>query len=452
MRMLTHIAARILGRPLLIHPGKASAIIAALTDRIGVSAEIDEDVDPAFLRLAAASPAANRLVPSEPGGPRDAMGRVKANYYDMVGSTALIPIVGSLVNRGAFIGDDGSGFTSYEGLTAQVQMAVADPYVSSILLDIDSPGGEVAGAFSLFDTIRQARAQKPVVAHVNDMAASAAYGIAASASEIVVSPSSVLGSVGVVALHMDHSAQLARKGIKPTFVYAGAKKIDGNSLEPLSASARADLQAEVDLLYNQFVGTVAEGRRGILSPEAIRATEAGTMFGSEAVKVGFADRVASFNDTISRMQLFSKAIGGPINMNPISPSTPVGSLPLNAPALTQADVDAARAEGRREGEAAGASAATARIRAILTHAAAQGREAMALRLALDTDMTAEAAVTVMESAPSAPTRSAPPVSERANPPVPGSDPKPASGNGAASWDAIYDKMNKSAGVQPHPLA
>lgn len=440
MRYLAHIAERVIGRPLMVHPRKAQIIVAALGERIGADDEIDGEVDPVFIRLLRDAPAANRLV-GKPGGPVGPDGRVQI-LYNMVDNVAVIPVVGSLINRGAFIGDDGSGFTSYEGLAVQIAGAVQDTRVGSILLDIESPGGETSGAFTLFETIRAARAVKPVVALVNDMAASAAYGIAASASEIVISPGSITGSIGVMMLHLDRSASMAKKGIKPTFIYAGAKKVDGNSLEPLTDSVRADLQAEVDLLYGQFIDAVIAGRPG-LTQDKVRATEAGIFLGKQALDLGFADRMGSFQDTVRGLTArASRAIGGP-HMTEQTPKL-----------LSQADIDAAAATARKDGETAGTNAAAARIRSILTHAEAEGREPLAKKLAFDTELTAEAAVALLSASPKAAAASRiPPAAERGQPPLPGGDdqiPKGADAS-AAEWDAIYDRMNKAQGKQPHPL-
>src|SRR5262249_57857251 len=128
-----------------------------------------------------------------------------------------------------------------------------------VILDIDSPGGEATGAFGFYETLRLARGRKPIVAVVNDMAASAAYGIAAQADEIVISPSSMTGSIGVVMVHMDHSKELEKKGRTPTLIFAGDHKVDANSFEPLSPGVRADLQKEVDGIYGTFVESVAAG-------------------------------------------------------------------------------------------------------------------------------------------------------------------------------------------------
>src|SRR5262245_49377684 len=157
---LPHIAARIFGRPLLIDPRKAEMLLAILGERIGIDAVDVGHIDSIFRRARLESPAANRMI-GEPGGPYDQSGR-RQLLYNVHNGVALIPIVGTLVNRGAFVGDDGSGAVSYEGLATQIAAAGQDRDVHSILLDIDSPGGEANGMAALADIIRSARAAKPV--------------------------------------------------------------------------------------------------------------------------------------------------------------------------------------------------------------------------------------------------------------------------------------------------
>ena len=120
----------------------------------------------------------------------------------MVDGIAVIEIAGTLVHRGAWIGQS-SGMTSYEGIAAQLQAALADPGVRGIALDIDSFGGEVAGAFDLADRIRAARAQKPVHAFIAEHALSAGYVLASQADHIILPRTGAVGSIGVVALHTD---------------------------------------------------------------------------------------------------------------------------------------------------------------------------------------------------------------------------------------------------------
>ncbi|WP_223426963.1 S49 family peptidase [Tateyamaria pelophila] len=281
---LAQIAGRVLNRPLLLHPDKADLILYVLQGRIGIEP------------LQAIMPETNRFV----GTYRRDNGSVGS--MRVANGIAILPIVGSLVNRGAWIGAN-SGLVSYEGIAAQLREAQADPEVQAILLDIDSPGGEATGMFATANLVRTVNEVKPVVAFVNDVAASAAYGIASAAREIVVSPTSMLGSIGVVLTHLDRSGEIEDRGVKPTLIHAGAHKVDGHPFGPLSDAVRADLQAEVMKIYDQFVGLVAEGRTGRISSEAIRATEARTYLGADAIVAGLADRMASLDEVIANARL-----------------------------------------------------------------------------------------------------------------------------------------------------
>ena len=219
---------------------------------------------------------------------------------------ALITVEGSLVNRGAWL-DSRSGMTSYEGIAAQIKDAANDPEVSAIVLDIDSPGGEATGMFNLATTVREARKSKRVVAVVDDMAASAAYGIASGAHEIVVSPTSMVGSIGVVWLHLDRSGELAEMGIKPTLIYAGAHKVDANPFGPLSNEVAADMQKMVMTFYDRFLETVAAGRGVRLSAQKARETEARVFIGADAVSAGLADRMATLDQVVAELSAQPKS-------------------------------------------------------------------------------------------------------------------------------------------------
>ncbi len=379
---LTHIAERVLNRPLLLHPDKAEVILQALQGRIGLGS------------IDLSAPEANRFV----GSPiREDGSRASMAMHD---GTAIIPIVGSLVNRGAWIGAS-SGLVSYEGLAAQLREAAGDPSVSAIVLDLDSGGGEATGMYALANLIAKIDQTKPVYAFVNDVAASAAYGIASAAREIIVSPSSIVGSIGVVLLHLDHSGELADAGIKPTLIHAGANKVDGNPFEPLSEAVRADLQDQVGKFYEQFVGLVAQGRAGRMSAAQIRATEARTFMGQEAIDIGLADRMASLDELLTLIS--QPAPGATSNRSGFAMSktnqadAPQAQNGGENQSMHQAALDAARAEG----VAAGKAEASARIKAILQAEEAQGREAQAMTMALDTDMKAEDAIKVLAVAPKA---------------------------------------------------
>jgi signal peptide peptidase SppA len=430
MNILARIADRVIGRPLLVHPAKIELIASVLAERIGVDASHLAASRREFVAGGLASlaiplidmPAANRLV----GDPVMAGRQV---LYNRVNGVAVIPVVGTLVNRGVAIGEDSSGFTSYESIGAQLQAALADPQAQSILLDIESAGGEASGMYALTQAIRVARAQKPVTALVNDMAASAAYGIAASATDTVVSPTSITGSIGVVLMHLDQSAEMQAKGRKPTLIFAGAHKVDGNPFGPLSENVRADLQREVDTFYARFVDQVAAGRSK-LTADAIRSTEARIYIGSEAIDVGLADRVGTFEETLSRLSSAIRArtqLGGPIMSTAQIPEM-----------VARADHDAAlataRNEARAEGEAAGRTQAIARVRTILTSPEAEGREAQARVFALDSDMSPEVAAKALAASPTG-KAPVPPLDARGNPaPLAGGTAATPKADASTSWD------------------
>jgi signal peptide peptidase SppA len=211
---------------------------------------------------------------------------------------ALVPILGPLAKRGSFL-DSLFGFGNYEDVQARVDAAAADPSIDAILLEIDSPGGEAAGAFDLADRIFAGRGSKPVWAIANDSAFSAAYAIGSAADKLFLTRTGGVGSIGVLAAHVDQSGYDEKQGVKVTTITAGARKNDFNAHEPLSEDAAGFLQAEVNRLYGLFVDTVSRNRS--LSTDAIRATEAALFFGNDAVKVGLADGVGTFESTLQAL-------------------------------------------------------------------------------------------------------------------------------------------------------
>jgi signal peptide peptidase SppA len=283
MPHLARIASLIFNTPLLVTPDVACTVANALAERWGV-----DPLEPFN---------ASRFV-GQPAGPRDANGEMRT-MYRAEGGIALIGVMGELVNRGAWIGAS-SGLTSYEGLAAQLAAAERDDAVKGVVLDIDSPGGEAGGAMETAARIRALDAKKPVVAFVNGLAASAAYALASGARTIVVTPSAMLGSIGVVWMHVDRSAQVERAGVKPTLLTAGAFKTDGHSLAPLAADARGRIQAQINKIYDLFVETVAAHRP--MTAAAVRATEAGVYIGSQAVDARLADQVGSLDDAFQAVR------------------------------------------------------------------------------------------------------------------------------------------------------
>ncbi|MFP3033042.1 MAG: S49 family peptidase, partial [Wolbachia sp.] len=171
----------------------------------------------------------------------------------------------------------------------QITQALADSSIETIILEIDSPGGEVNGIFDLADFIYESRGKKRIIAIANDDAYSAAYAIASSAEKIFLTRTSGVGSIGVIASHIDQSGFDEKCGIKYTTVFAGSRKNDLNPHEPITSESLENLKSEVNRLYEMLVELIARNRN--LSVEAIKNTEAGLYFGENAVEIGLADGI-----------------------------------------------------------------------------------------------------------------------------------------------------------------
>jgi len=174
-----------------------------------------------------------------------------------------------------------------------------DENIGGILLHIDSPGGSAFGIEELAGDIIEARKAKPVVAVADGLMASAAYWLGASASKLVATPSSLLGSIGVYMMHMDMSKMLEQAGVKPTFISAGKFKTEGNEFEPLSDAAREHTQSLVDSYYTKFVKAVSKGRNVSVATVRQDFGQGRVVTAEEAVRVGMADEVGSVESALS---------------------------------------------------------------------------------------------------------------------------------------------------------
>ncbi|GHU20444.1 hypothetical protein FACS189472_11780 [Alphaproteobacteria bacterium] len=208
--------------------------------------------------------------------------------YNIHNSIAVIPIHG-LLTKNCQCDSHFFVTTSYNEIHELVATALEDSKNNSILLDIDSPGGEVGGLFDLVDFIYESREAKPIYAIANDHAFSGAYAIASAASKIFVNRTSGVGSIGVIATHLDISEYDKKEGMKYMTIFAGDKKNDLSPHQPLSDDAISDLQKEVNRLYGMFVAMVARNRN--VSSAQVKATQAATYFGADSLSLGLADEV-----------------------------------------------------------------------------------------------------------------------------------------------------------------
>jgi len=260
-----------IGQPLLIHPQMGEALIQGY-----MSGAID------------ARPPTMELVPTD-----------AAREPEMQGdSIAVINVSGALVNR-PMPGDCGPGPMSYVEIQQAFDAAMADDGVQAIVFRFESPGGSASGCFDLAEHIRAGRGRKPIYASLDDYAYSAAFALAVAADEIWTTRSAGAGSVGVVGYHIDESGRLAQQGIKVTPIYSGAHKVDFNSAQPLKDAVRERMQDKMDAMRLAFATLVAESRG--LEVDAVMATEAEVYSGADAVAVGFADRIGTFQQLLQHI-------------------------------------------------------------------------------------------------------------------------------------------------------
>lgn len=217
-----------------------------------------------------------------------------------INGVRLIPVMGVMAPRmNLFMRF--SGGTSTQLLAQQFRAALKDPDIRAIVFEVDSPGGSAAGNEELAREIFAARGQKPIVAVVRGMAASAAYYVASAADQIVVTPSSEVGSIGTLTIHAESSKAAERAGVKYTVIQAGEFKAHGNQYTPLDEKSQGALQERIDAHYRQFVAAVAR-HRGITEAQVETDYGQGKVYlPPEAQRRGMVDRVASLEEILAEL-------------------------------------------------------------------------------------------------------------------------------------------------------
>ena len=353
-RNLSHIIAAAFNEPLLLEPAYARVFFCALGREMGA---------------ASLSVPQQQVQLDAPGMLAEtdeymAGGKRPARVYRVVNGIAVLPVTGTLVHRLGGMRPF-SGMTGYDGIVACLQQAMADSQVRGVLLDIDSPGGQAAGAFDCADMIYRLRQQKPVWALCNDTACSAAMLLASACSRRLVTQTSRIGSIGVMMSHVSYAGHLAQAGVDITLIYAGAHKVDGNQFEALPAEVRQDMQQRIDAARRMFAEKVAMFTG--LSVDAVTGTEAAVFEGQSGIEAGLADELINASDAISVMAtaLNSNVRGGTM------------------PQLTA--TEAAVQENQR-------------VMGILTCQEAKGREQLATMLAGQQGMSVEQARAILAAA------------------------------------------------------
>jgi protease IV len=278
---------------------EAYARIAELVggEQDSASSDPDEDGPPRLFlaRYAGASrPRVSPPVPSIPGR------RTKPTI-------AVVTVEGPIVN-----GRGGPQFTPFgssnaggDTIAAALREVAADDSVSAIVLRVDSPGGSVTASETIWREVQRVKQRgKPVVASMGAVAASGGYYVSMCADAIVANPSTITGSIGVVSGKFVVRDLKERLGVGSGTVRTNANADAWSSDEPFTPEQRALREAEADLMYNDFVERVAEGRG--LTVEAVEAVARGRIWtGADAKERGLVDELGGFRTAVRRAKVLA---------------------------------------------------------------------------------------------------------------------------------------------------
>lgn len=337
------------------------------------------------------------------------LGRDLDNTYvtEVRDGVAVIPVVGPLF-RYANLFTAISGASSYEVLAKDFNSALENADVHCIVLDIDSPGGEVNGCAEFANMIYESRGTKPIIAYASGDAASGAYWIASACDQIIASETSLLGSIGVVAVYRDSNDQSVLEIVSSQSPY--------KRLDPNSDDGKSRLQSRIDDLASVFIDSIAK-HRGVDPPTVLKEFGGGDVFvGKNAIRSGLADDVGSLENIIQQQinnQNPAKLRGSSFlaledsmmtdktrkTENAESHTLSLETLKANYPQLVEAIQSETVASTQQQAAQQGIQQERERIGAIVSSEAAKGREQLAQHLAFSTDMTVDMALATLNASP-----------------------------------------------------
>ena len=390
--------------------------------------------------------------------------RVDGYSYTQSG-VGIVEIFGPMAKRASGIARACTDMTGTTQVIESFQGLVRDPDIKAIILHIDSPGGAVDGTMDLAKVVHAARGAKPIVAFADGLMASAAYWVGSACDSIrMANETTRVGSIGVVATHVDVSGAEAKEGIKTTEITAGKYKRVLSAYQPLTVDGRATLQELVDDIYTLFVKDVSTFRNVPVEQVLERMAEGRVFMGAKALEVGLADGVSSLADLISELAQKPASrktgAGGAPSRNATTSQEPKMAITRDdlvameggqdlinslieegktqglAQGLAQAKADADTANSAAAKEAR--EAEQARVKGILeTASGLEGHEALVQTMIADGTSPEQAAVKLLAAEKSAgPLRR---IRSEAIPPVPfGGDPKDGEDKTTADLRARWD--------------
>lgn len=322
----------VLNSPWAILPEKLEEIQSVYERRV-----LGEAIDLAAVEAALGRPLAN----NQPKG------------YDLVDGVAVVQMNGAVAKR-ANLFSSISGGASLEIIGNAIAHAMDNDDVRAVVLAIDSPGGTVSGTQELARQIHSYRGRKPMEAFANGTIASAAYWIGSAMDKVYISgDTTTVGSIGVVASHVDISKRQEMAGVKTTEIFAGKYKRIASQYEPLTKEGKAAIQNQVDYLYSVFVNDVAMFRGQSVETVLADMADARLFIGAQAVEAGLVDGITTLGSMVSRLSVGNAIINGEMAV--------AGTENTVDTAAIEKQIAAARAEGVAEGRAA----ELARVQSIL---------------------------------------------------------------------------------------
>lgn len=270
-----HIAAQLFNKPHMIEPSYGQVFVSALAPRLNVQSLTLGD--------------GTEMYQPDMAATAEAYSRTRGKLYHEMQGIAIIPVDGTLVHNKFGGIDPESGMTNYSSIQMKAEAAAADPDVRGIVLDINSPGGSAAGVFNLSQQLAEIAESKPIWGVVDELACSAAYALASACTKIVAPENAMLGSIGVVMMHVDQSEMVKGMGLNVTYIFSGDHKVDGNSFEPMPSDVQADFQQGVDATRDRFVQLVATNRG--MDPQAVYDTQARVYDAAGALEAGLLDEI-----------------------------------------------------------------------------------------------------------------------------------------------------------------
>tara|TARA_R110002124_G_scaffold213962_1_gene379988 strand:- start:17047 stop:18354 length:1308 start_codon:yes stop_codon:yes gene_type:complete len=375
------IASRVLNTPLLLEPGYARVFFSALANRLNITELGDaEGPVPTGQKLRVDARTFTKTGVNQ-------WGETEV-LFQVVDGIALLDVKGTLVHKHGYL-KPYSGMTGYDGIINRAAMMMAEPDVKGILMDMHTPGGEVAGCFDTADRLRQMSNQsgKEIWSLCCDMTCSAGMALASAGNRRLITQTGIAGSVGVVMAHASYEEHLKEEGIKVTLIHSGSHKVEGNPYEDLPAEVLSRFQTDTDALRQEFAQLVA--RYTGMSVEAVLATEAATYRGQAAIDIGFADQLVNGHEAIAEFTEYLSTQGRIITTGATMTHETVKPEASTAPPQGEQEQDSK----------ANATAERTRVQGILQHAEASERKQLAEHFAFSTAMSVEEAGAALAAAP-----------------------------------------------------